>query len=326
MRRWRIGRRLRRARRMARISTLFAIVAGVAITLPTPDRSAIETLPGRFVESVEQEMGWAADRVTAWLEGHPRVLRNGNAVPAREFGHTAGPGKVDRVRIHRGPSTSRTEYGVRIHRGSSTASRSALSGSARIVDGDTLDVAGARVRLRGIDAPESAQRCRASGRSWPCGREAARALASRIGNRTVACEERDRDRYGRVVAVCAVTGLDLNEWMVSQGWAFAYRRYSRDYVAAEARARAARRGIWRGEVVAPWEWRRGRRLSGTAPTARRDGGRCRIKGNIGRDGRRVYHVPGGQYYDRTRIDVSRGERWFCSERAARAAGWRRSRR
>ena len=326
MRRWRIGRRLRRARRMARISTLFAVVAGAAVALPTPDRSAIETLPKRFITSVEQETGRAADRVTAWLEGSARGNRNGRAGPAREFGDTAGPGKVDRVRIHRGPSASDSEYGVRIHRGSSTASRSALSGLARVVDGDTLDVGRARVRLHGIDAPESAQRCRASGRYWRCGRKAARALASRIGGRTVACEERDRDAYGRVVAVCAVAGLDLNEWMVSQGWAFAYRRYSRDYVAAESRARAARRGIWRGEVVAPWEWRQGRRLSGSAPAARRDGGGCRIKGNVGRDGRRVYHVPGGQYYDRTRIDASRGERWFCSEGEARAAGWRRSRR
>ena len=277
MRRWRIRRRLRRARRIARTSILFVIAAGVAIALPTPERSAIETLPGRLVESVERAIGRTADR-------------------------------------------------VRIHRGSSSASRSALSGAARVVDGDTLDVAGARVRLHGIDAPESAQRCRASGRSWPCGREAMRALASRIGDQGISCEERDRDGYGRVVAVCAAAGLDLNEWMVSQGWAFAYRRYSRDYVAAESRARAARRGIWRGEAVAPWEWRRGRRLPGSAPAARRDGGGCRIKGNIGRDGRRIYHVPGGQYYDRTRIDASRGERWFCSERAARAAGWWRSRR
>ena len=207
------------------------------------------------------------------------------------------------------------------------ASRPALSGLARVVDSDTLDVDRVRVRLHGIDAPESAQRCRASGRLWPCGQEATRALARRIGGRPVACEERDRDRYGRVVAVCTVAGLDLNRWMVAEGWAFAYRRYSRTYVAAESRARAARRGIWRGEAVAPWDWRRGKRLPGSgAPAARRDGGRCRIKGNIGGDGRRIYHVPGGQFYDRTRIDTSRGERWFCSESAARAAGWRRSRR
>ena len=73
-------------------------------------------------------------------------------------------------------------------------------------------------------------------------------------------EERDRDRYGRVVAVCRAAGEDLNAWMVSQGWALAYRQYSRDYVGEEADARAARRGIWRGDFVEPWDWRPGERL------------------------------------------------------------------
>ena len=202
----------------------------------------------------------------------PRTIREGIAALAHEFGDAAQPGNGDH-RSH-------------IPRFSDSVAPPALSGLARVVDGDTLDVERVRVRLHGIDAPESAQRCRASGRLWPCGQEATRALARRIGGRPVACEERDRDRYGRVVAVCTVAGRDLNRWMVAEGWAFAYRRYSRAYVAAESRARAARRGIWRGEAVAPWDWRRGKRLSGSgAPAARRDGGGCRIKGNIGRNGK-----------------------------------------
>ena len=263
------------------MSILFAIAAGASAALPAGDRGTIETLPEQLVEGVEETVGLVADRVAVWLERQACAIRDGIGALVGDFADTAEPEKEDRIRIYRGLPT---------------ASRSALSGLARVVDGDTLDVAGARVRLHGIDAPESAQRCRASGRSWPCGREAARALASRIGDQRIFCEERDRDGYGRVVAVCAVAGLDLNEWMVSEGWAFAYRRYSRDYVAAESRARAARRGIWRGEAVAPWEWRRGRRLPGSAPAARRDGEGCRIKGNIGGDGMRIYHVPGGQYY------------------------------
>ena len=296
---------------MARILFLLAIAAGAVAALPAFDRNGVDTPSARLVEGVEHEVDLAADRIAAWLERQARAVREGIAAPAREPGETAEPAK-------RGP--------VLIIRGSPTTSRPALSDLARVVDGDTLDVAGVRVRLHGIDAPESAQRCRTSGRYWPCGRQAARALAARIGGRPVACEERDRDVYGRVVAVCTVAGLDLNEWMVAKGWAFAYRRYSGDYVGAESRARAARLGIWRGAVVAPWEWRRGRRLSGTGAAARRDAGRCRIKGNVGNSGRRIYHVPGGRYYDRTRIDTSRGERWFCSEREARAAGWRRSKR
>ena len=201
----------------------------------------------------------------------------------------------------------------------------ALSGAARAIDGDTIQLGGVRIRLHGIDAPESAQNCRAGGRFWACGRAATKALAGLVRGKRVACEQRGRDRYGRVVAVCAVAGRDLNAWMVADGWAFAYRRYSRAYVVEETRARAARRGIWRGETVAPWDWRRGKRLAGARPPVQRNDRRCNIKGNIGSSGKRIYHVPGGRYYGRTRIDTSRGERWFCTEGEARAAGWRRSR-
>ena len=200
-----------------------------------------------------------------------------------------------------------------------------LSGPARIIDGDTLEVRGARVRLHGIDAPERTQRCRTAGRVWSCGREATSALAQQIGSRPVACSRLDQDRYGRVVAVCRAGGEDVNAWMVAAGWAFAYRQYSLRYVAEEMAAKAARRGVWRGDVVAPWDWRRGERIVGTETTVVR-GGRCSIKGNISRGGERIYHVLGGRFYDQTRIDTSRGERWFCSEAEARAAGWRRARR
>ena len=207
------------------------------------------------------------------------------------------------------------------------ASRPTLSGRASVVDGDTLDVGGVRIRLHGVDAPESRQTCVAGGRRWACGERATRALAGLVAGRTASCEERDRDRYGRIVAVCFSAGRDVNAWMVSQGLALAYRRYSRDYVGEEASARDARLGMWRGDFVPPWDWRRGERLAGSRPTSKSsaDSG-CRIKGNIGRDGSRIYHVPGGQFYERTRIDTSRGERWFCSEGEARAAGWRKSRR
>ena len=209
-----------------------------------------------------------------------------------------------------------------------------LSGRSRVIDGDTLDVGGARVRLYGIDAPESAQRCRSGGRTWSCGREAARALARRIGSRPVACKERDRDRFGRMVAVCWVGGEDVNAWMAARGWAFAYRKYSMSYVGEETAAKTAKRGIWRGDVVAPWEWRRGERLVGglsaaqpaaSRPAAQKERGRCAIKGNISKSGKRIYHVPGGRFYGQTRINTSKGERWFCTEGEARAAGWRRSR-
>ena len=198
-----------------------------------------------------------------------------------------------------------------------------ITGVASVTDGDTLRIGVDRVRLHGIDAPESKQTCRAGGEPWRCGASATRALCERIAGRPVECAERDRDRYGRVVAVCRVAGTDVNAWMVEQGWAVAYRKYSTDYVSHERAAKAARRGMWRGEFAVPSRWRRGERLQATDST---DGGDCRIKGNISRKGTRIYHVPGGASYAKTRIDTSKGERWFCSEAEARAAGWRRAKR
>ena len=122
-----------------------------------------------------------------------------------------------------------------------------------------LGFRGQRVRLFGINSPESAQLCQAGQKPYRCGQQAALALADRIGERTVRCQERDKDRYGRVVAVCYVGSEDLDRWMVEQGWAMAFRKYSLDYVDAEDDAREARRGIWQGEFEMPWEWRAARR-------------------------------------------------------------------
>lgn len=136
-----------------------------------------------------------------------------------------------------------------------------LVGVASVIDGDTLEIRGVRIRLHGIDAPESRQLCRrSSGDEWRCGQQAALALSDRIGRRTVNCSVRDVDRYGRAIAVCRQSNQDLNRWLVSEGWAVAYRRYSRDYIEAETAARSAGRNIWSGQFVMPWDWRRGQRL------------------------------------------------------------------
>ena len=155
-----------------------------------------------------------------------------------------------------------------------------ITGTATVIDGDTIEVAGERIRLHGIDAPETGQTCRAGGKVWRCGREAAFMLADRIGRSPVwhtdvnfVCEERDQDRYGRIVAVCFAGDEDINRWMVRNGWALAYRRYSTDYVDEESAASGAKAGIWAGEFVLPWEWRQGNRLAKPAagPTIERDG-------------------------------------------------------
>jgi endonuclease YncB( thermonuclease family) len=132
-----------------------------------------------------------------------------------------------------------------------------VSGTASVIDGDTIDIHGSRIRLHAIDAIESRQRCYLPGdKAWNCGRDAAFALSDKIGGAPVTCDVRDVDRYGRLVAICRSGGVDLNAWMVENGWAVAYRRYGRAYVQAEDRARKARRGIWASTFMMPWDWRR----------------------------------------------------------------------
>lgn len=132
-----------------------------------------------------------------------------------------------------------------------------VAGTASVIDGDTIEIHGQRIRLHGIDAPEGRQLCRLpDGRGWRCGSAGANELAAMIDRRPVSCATKDIDRYGRVVAVCHVGRQDINAWIVEQGWAVAYRQYSTDYLDEEAAARQARRGIWSSQFDMPWDWRR----------------------------------------------------------------------
>ena len=197
-----------------------------------------------------------------------------------------------------------------------------ITGVPTVIDGDTIDIHGQRIRLHGIDAPESKQVCISGGEKYRCGQRAALALSDRIGRGSVTCKAKDTDRYGRVIAACFKGQEDLNGWLVSQGLAVAYRRYSDDYVGQESAAKAASFGLWSGGFVMPWDWRRGKRLASEQVSTSPSG--CVIKGNISSKGARIYHVPGARWYDRTKIDEAKGERFFCSEAEATAAGWRRS--
>ena len=131
-----------------------------------------------------------------------------------------------------------------------------VTGKARVIDGDTIWIANTKIRLHGIDAPEMKQTCRTSkGKEQLCGQLAKQALQRLIQGQDITCKGDERDRYGRLIAVCYTGPYDLNAKMVRQGWALAYRRYSMDYVDDENAAKVARKGLWRGEFVPPWEWR-----------------------------------------------------------------------
>ncbi|MFN2425908.1 MAG: thermonuclease family protein [Candidatus Binatia bacterium] len=133
-----------------------------------------------------------------------------------------------------------------------------ISGTPLVLDGDTLDFDGLRVRLFGIDAFERDQLCtRGDGGRYACGQVARESLVVAIARAPVSCTRRDIDKYGRMVAVCRTRDGDLGAKVVSDGVALAYRHYSTEYVDEEDAARLARRGVWAGQFEPPWDYRRG---------------------------------------------------------------------
>jgi endonuclease YncB( thermonuclease family) len=152
--------------------------------------------------------------------------------------------------------------------GTFSVSAETITGRPSIIDGDTIEISGERIRLHGIDAPESKQTCERDGKTWACGQDATFALAAMIERHWVECVGKDRDRYGRIIAICTrgePNGVNLNQQMVADGWAMAYREYSMDYVNAENAAAASRRNLWQSEFQPPWEWRREQRAEAPAP-------------------------------------------------------------
>ena len=202
-----------------------------------------------------------------------------------------------------------------------------FGGPIHVVDGDTLHVGDVTVRIHGIDAPETDQACDdAQGRTWPCGAFVTEEISRRFEGKTATCALIELDRYGRSVAKCFVAGRDVGEDIVADGLAQAYRQYSIDYDLVEKSAQVIGLGLWAGTIQSPAAFRADQRaaaLDANPPSTPTDAN-CFIKGNISGSGQ-IYHMPHNRDYDNTRINESRGERWFCTEADAQAAGWRAAR-
>jgi endonuclease YncB( thermonuclease family) len=200
-----------------------------------------------------------------------------------------------------------------------------ISGAAHVIDGDTIEIGATKVRLFGIDAPESAQTCRAVvEKAYPCGEAATARVRQMTEGRPITCKGDEHDRYGRLLGVCSVGGVEINRTLVREGLAWAFVKYSRTYVPEEQEARRAKRGVFATENTPPWDFRAGRWGEAEKHALTREG--CAIKGNVNRKGEHIYHMPWQRDYAKVNMDKGLGERWFCDEGEAEKAGWRRAAR
>ena len=132
-----------------------------------------------------------------------------------------------------------------------------ISGVPRITDGDTIKILNKRIRFHGIDTPEKKQICIKNSKKYRCGEEATNALIKKINRNPIACKVQDKlDRYKRYVGVCFLEDVNLNKWMVRNGYAVAYRRYSKDYIEDEKYAKKNKIGLWSGYFTHPEKWRK----------------------------------------------------------------------
>lgn len=194
----------------------------------------------------------------------------------------------------------------------------AYAADIHIVDGDTLAIGDQRFRLHGIDAPEAGQKCNTpSGKLWRCGDEATAHLIALTQGKPITCDDRGLDDYDRTLSVCKAGDVELNAAMVRDGYAWAFVKFSNDYVKIERMAKLASAGVWQADTEPAWVFRAHKWEVAVqeAPEG------CPIKGNISKNGH-IYHPPWSPWYARTKVSLNKGERWFCSEREALDAGWR----
>ena len=140
-----------------------------------------------------------------------------------------------------------------------------ISGNAQVIDGDTIKINSKKIRLYGIDAPEFKQICKKTyltiiifsfTKDYPCGKISTVELKKKINNKVITCKILDIDKYKRLIGECYKRNLNLNSWLVSNGYAVAYRKYSKKYVSNEINAKNKKLGVWQGKFEMPWDYRR----------------------------------------------------------------------
>jgi endonuclease YncB( thermonuclease family) len=192
-----------------------------------------------------------------------------------------------------------------------------LQGRAYAAGGDSLRIGSTTVRLTGIESPEADQRCMRGKASWRCGAAAENALGRLVNGRNATCTLSGKDEAGRSWGQCTVAGKDVSAELVRQGHVFADGTIFVRYSSEEREARGAKAGLWSGEAERPAAYRA--KLWDEAKRRAPEG--CPIKGQVSGNAR-TYVLPWSPDYERTRVQKARGERWFCSEQEAVAAGFK----
>jgi endonuclease YncB( thermonuclease family) len=196
---------------------------------------------------------------------------------------------------------------------------SLLEGYATVQSGDTVRLAGTTVVLDGIEAPDRSQTCsKLNTKRWDCAGAARDALSRLVRSKRIVCTLTSDTGNDVRTGNCQQSGRDIAAELVRNGHVFAksgfFAAYSKDEVAAQK----AKTGLWSGDALRPADWRAARWAE--AKTKAPDG--CPIKGQVFRKTGKVYMLPWSPDYERTRIDKTQGERWFCSESEAVSAGWK----
>ena len=318
-------------------TAVLAVVAGVAL-VGSFRRIAANGISTEIVVALIIGVVTACALVAAWLADPPSWLASGLRGTSRGVGR--GASGIASALAGAGPSRTTLARGGAVvaiglvvigagwvvWRAAAalpslvTSEASTLTGRAAAVSGDTLRVARTTLSLSGIEAPVDGQMCgQENARRWRCDAAAKSALAKLLRAGPVKCELSGDDDTSRKMGSCRQGETDIAAELVRNGHVFAETGFFSSYGSLESEAQATKAGIWSGETARPSEYRaqKWEEAKQSAPEG------CPIKGNVTR-GRRIYVLPWAEGYERVKITSRRGERWFCSEDEALAAGWKPS--